>query len=67
MTQMLEKEDLVINMSGLNTLLSMYLDGANSKTKLRILQQLVSEKYTPEDSNKHMLGGAELVRLSNIL
>ena len=64
-TQMLEKEDLVINMSGLNTLLSMYLDGANSKTKLRILQQLVSEKYTPEDSNKHMLGGAELVRLSN--
>jgi hypothetical protein len=65
MTQMLEKEDLVINMSGLNSLISMYLDGANSKTKLRILQQLVSEKYTPEDSNKHMLGGAELVRLSN--
>jgi len=65
MSQILEKEDLVINMSGLNSLLSMYLDGANSKTKLRILQQLVSEKYTPEDSNKHMLGGAELVRLSN--
>ena len=65
MNQMLEKETLNVDEVGLNTLLSMYLEGANSKTKLRILQQLINEKYTPEDSNKHMLGGAELVRLSN--
>ena len=63
--QMLQKEPLNVDDGGLNTLLNMYLEGANSKTKLRLLQQLVSEKYTPEDLNKHMLGGAELVRLSS--
>ena len=62
MNQMLQKEDFNIN---IDSLLKMYLDDANSKSKLRILIQLVNEKYSPEDLNKHMLGGADLVRLSN--
>jgi hypothetical protein len=62
MSQMLQKEDFNIN---IDSLLKMYLDDANSKSKLRILVQLVNEKYSPEDLNKHMLGGADLVRLSN--
>ena len=41
----------------------MYLGSATSKTKLRIIQLLVNERYTAEDANRHMLGGAELVKI----
>ena len=59
---MFEKDDFVEH-DGLDSILSMYLGSATSKTKLRIIQLLVNERYTAEDANRHMLGGAELVKI----
>jgi hypothetical protein len=62
--QLFKKEDLNINSDGLDNVLKIYLENANNKIKLKLLLQLINEKYSLEDSNKHMLGGADLVRLS---
>ena len=59
---MFVKDDFVEH-DGLDSILSMYLGSATSKTKLRIIQLLVNERYTAEDANRHMLGGAELVKI----
>lgn len=59
---MLEKDDFVEH-DGLDSILSMYLESASCKTKLKIIQLLVNERYTAEDANRHMLGGAELVKI----
>ena len=59
---MFEKDDFVEH-DGLDSILSMYLGSATSKTKLKIIQLLVNERYTAEDANRHMLGGAELVKI----
>jgi hypothetical protein len=59
---MFEKDDFVEH-DGLDSILSMYLESASCKTKLRIIQLLVNERYTAEDANRHMLGGAELVKI----
>jgi len=64
---MLEKEksneNLLDDHDGLDSILSMYLGTASCKTKLKIIQLLVNERYTAEDANRHMLGGAELVKI----
>lgn len=64
---MLEKEksnkNLLDDHDGLDSILTMYLDSASCKTKLRVIQLLVNERYTAEDANRHMLGGAELVKI----
>lgn len=59
---MLEKDDFVEH-DGLDSILSMYLGTASCKTKLKVIQLLVNERYTVEDANRHMLGGAELVKI----
>jgi hypothetical protein len=64
---MLQKENLVIDHDGLESILSMYLGSASCKTKLRIIQLLIDERYTTEDANRHMLGGAEFVKLAKNL
>jgi hypothetical protein len=62
-----ENENLVIDHDGLESILSMYLGSASCKTKLRIIQLLIDERYTTEDANRHMLGGAEFVKLAKNL
>jgi hypothetical protein len=59
---MFEKDDFVEH-DGLDSILTMYLESASCKTKLKIIQLLVNERYTAEDANRHMLGGAELVKI----
>ena len=55
---MLEKEksnkNLLDDHDGLDSILTMYLDSATCKTKLRVIQLLVNERYTAEDANRHM-------------
>ena len=64
---MLKKEELVIDENGLDNIVTMYLASASSKTKLRIIQMLALEKYTSDDGDRHMLGGAELVKMEKNL
>jgi hypothetical protein len=64
---MLKKEDLVIDNSGLDNIVNMYLASASSKSKLRIIQMLALEKYTSDDGDRHILGGAELVKMEKNL
>ena len=64
---MLKKEDLVIDNSGLDNIVNMYLASASSKSKLRIIQMLALEKYTSDDGDRHILGGAELVKIEKNL